>query len=310
MSSNLEKNLQKLEHDPDNLDLLCEIGKGFKQRANFDCAMEYFNKALTINPDYSPATCCIINLYIDFGHYSDAFKFFNRAIEFHYNDEHFKATLFNALFAQFLLYRFSNQKDKFNTKHNFEELYFRMGSIYKNEGLFEPALKIFEVAYELSSSNTRLMLELSDCYIKLGKNIDAENILLKLKDKYPDDIDILCKLTELYSGLNEYKLSIENATKILSINPDEEEAQNLLAYSYAKSGNLTGAVEIYNQLTSNSKKKLLAYRNLYILYKLIENDEQQNQIEQYLKENHPNIIEVIQSEIKENVNQLETLIDK
>src|SRR3989339_2265070 len=150
MSSNIEKQLQQLENDPANTDLLCEIGKSFKQKGNFDCAMEYFSKALKINPDHCPATCCIINLLIDFGHYSEAFRMFNDALVFHHNDEYYKATLFNAMFAQFLLYQFADKTNEFNTKHNFEELYFRMGTIYKNEGHFEPALKIFEVAYKLS----------------------------------------------------------------------------------------------------------------------------------------------------------------
>ncbi|MGD9581961.1 MAG: tetratricopeptide repeat protein [Vampirovibrionia bacterium] len=310
MTSNLENKLLKLESDPENLDLMCDIGKEYKKKGHFDSALEYFNMPLKIDPDYCPATCCIINLLIDFGRYSEAFKMFNDALEFHYNDEKYKATLFNAIFAQFLLYRFSNKPEEFKTKHNFEELYFRLGNLYKNEGLFEPAIKIFEVAYEISSSNIRLILELSECYTKLNKYVEAEKLLIKLLDTQPDDIDILYKLSELYCELKQFKLTIQNCKEILSLENDNHNALSLLAYSYAKNSNYVSAIDTYNKLLTLPHNKLQTYRNLYILYKIVNNEEETTRIKEYITNNHPTIIEIIDNEIAENIHQLENIIDR
>lgn len=192
----LESQLKTLETDPNNVELICNIGKIYKQQNDFIRAKEFFLKALDVDPDYYPATCSLVYLLIDNGKYTEGLEVFNSSLDSHLSNESYKASLFNALFALFLLHKLSSDyfKQPLLIKHNHEELFFRMGCVFKSYHLYDAAIKVFESACELSTSNTRLLFDLAECYVNVDKKDKAKSILLDLLNKYPEDKDILEKL--------------------------------------------------------------------------------------------------------------------
>lgn len=306
---NLEDELKKLEDDPGNLEVLCTAGKIYKQQNDFDTARSYFLKALEFDPDYCPATCCLVNLLIDSGQYSEGFATFNEALEAHQSDEKYKATLFNALFAMFLLHKIAAETNLASANHNYEELFFRIGSAYKNNKLYEPAIKIFEETYNLSTSNARLILDLAECYLCIDEIYRAEQLLLDLEDKYPGDKDIMVLLADVYLKLENYTIAGEYAKKVLNILPHYEKMQNLLAVTYIKNKEFLKAIDVFKGQVNSGENKLRAYKNLFIVYKLIGNNMEAEKIFVYFKQTDKELAEYIELELEEYAGNLETLID-
>lgn len=310
MSSDLEKQLKELENNPDNPEILCSISKIYKNQKEYDLAKNYLQKALLADPDYCPATCTLITILIDTGHYTDAINLFQAALDTHMDDEKYSATLFNALFALFLLHKINLESPTKTDSphHNYEEMFFKMGKAFKENKLFDAASKIFEVAYSLSSSNIRLILDLSECYIVLNEDSKAESILVKLTENYPDDEDVYTKLAEVYNNLGHYNSSIIYAHKVLKMNSDNINVQNLLAYSHIMLEEYDQAIEIYQNQIKTSPEEFKPYRNLYLAYKAAQLEDDLNLLIEELKSSYPEYIELIEYEIKETFDQKEIFL--
>lgn len=305
----IEEILNKLEQDPENLDLLCEAGKGYKKTGQFEKARQYFARAIDTDSTYTPAYCCLINLYLDFGNYQQGFYEFEQALK-HFTDNNKSiATLFNALFANFLLHRLPDRFEPDGVSHNYEEYFFKMGEIFRANELYEAAVKVYEACYDLSHSNIRMLLNLAECYHKLEKYSHAERVLLEAFRESELDPDVLLGLANTYYKAEYYECCIEYCQKYLAIDPKNLYIQNMLAYCYVKEGSIISATNIYETQVKTIEKKLLPLKNLYIVYKLTANHEKAQEIYNTIKVNYPSSMEVLNTEFSKSGQDLLDLIE-
>lgn len=215
----LDDLLLKLELEPNNVDLLCIIGKLYKEKADFENSKSTFLKIINLDPEYCPAACSLINLLIDFGFYTEGLNCFNDFIEKNISNPKYCATLVNALFAQYLLHSISCQSGSPGEfyDHNYYELFFKIGATLKKHCYYTPALKVYESASVLSNSNIRLQIDLAECYIKTSNYSKAIEILAELRNLYPEDLSILENLAEAYLLFGDSSNSKLIADKIADI---------------------------------------------------------------------------------------------
>lgn len=309
MSTRLEELLNKLEQEPQNTEVLCEIGKINKENGNFTTARQYFEKALEIDNNYCPATCCIINLLIDFGHYSEGFNILYELLRTHPENELYKATIFNALFAVFLLHKIQSETAVKNERHNYEELFFRIGRAFKYHKLYEPAIKIYEETCGISPANARMLLDLSECYIIKEQYIEAEKVLFDLKDRYPEDEDVLILLAELFFKQEEYRIARNYSEKLLEFNPEHINAKNILAKCCIKEKDYLEAIKIYKKQLETKENTLNSLWNLFVCNKMIGDDEQAAKYYDRIKEIDTELADLLEMEVNDYSDNLEEIIE-
>jgi tetratricopeptide (TPR) repeat protein len=307
----LEQLLDKLHQEPDNIELIVNIGKAYKQLNDFDNARKYLEWALEKNPHYSQATCSLVHLLMDFGLYTEGITIFKQAMADHKDDEAYRGTLINALFALFLLHKLSlgTGKSPGPVEHNYEEFFFKIGTVFKEENLYEAAIKIFETGYKLSPLNARQAIDLADCYIYEEMYGDAEKVLESLLVNYPEDEEILNNLCEVNIHLKEYDRAIEYAHKLNKLNPENLSNQNILAYGYLKNKEYHLAIEIYQKQINLYPENFEPYKNLFIAYKLAKQTEEARKLASHLVKNKHEYAKRLSKELKEQLKELQNLED-
>lgn len=305
----IEEILNKLETDPENLELLCNAGKAYKKEANFELARQYFTKAIDIDNTYIAAYCCLINLYLDFANYQQGFEEVNKALKLFKDDNKAKATLFNALFANYLLHRLPGKEVAEGVNHNYEEYFFKMGEIFRTNKIYDAAAKVYEACYDISNANTRMVLNLSECYIELKNHTLAEKILLeKLKDN-KDDIDVNASLALNYHNDNNFDRCVDYCQKCINLGCTDVHIQNMLAHALFKIGSINSAIKIYQRQVESADKKLLPLKNLYIIYKLTSNKQKEEETYKMLQVNYPTAMEQLDEEFSQTGENLLALIE-
>jgi tetratricopeptide (TPR) repeat protein len=307
----IQELLTRLEKDPENTDIILAIGKYYKQKIEFDKAQKYIGLALEKDPDNAQAMCSMVHLLMDYGHYKEGLDTFTQALENHSENEAYRATLINALFALFLLHKLSlsSGQSQFPVEHNYEEFFFKIGATYKYFHLYDAAMKVYETAFILSPLNARLVLDLTDCYIYLKEYQKAEKTLLNILVNYPEDMDILTKLCEIYNHILDYDKSISYAYKMLAIDPSNMNAQNILAYSYMNNNEHDRAIEIYKNQLTTTPDIYEPYKNLFLAYKLAQKTDEAESLLEYLIEHKPCFAEMLAQEIKVQYQKLEDELD-
>lgn len=90
--------------------------------------------------------------------------------------------------------------------------YYRKGNTLSGVGTSDEAIKFYKKALQnynlvisLGYESLDIYMGIADCYTVLGDNSNCESILLKLIEKYPNDINAYAKLGLLYSKIENTK---------------------------------------------------------------------------------------------------------
>ena len=105
---------------------------------------------------------------------------------------------------------------------------FNIGLIYFKQANFDAAKEFLSDAYSLYQ-NAETINALALCFYELGEYENARNLAIKLKEKYPDNINVLLLLAKSYIELGDVQNSVETLEQIMQIFPDQPEAKELYA---------------------------------------------------------------------------------
>ncbi|MBU1076544.1 MAG: tetratricopeptide repeat protein [Spirochaetes bacterium] len=121
--------------EPDNFDVMFQIGELFYKRNLVDNSVSYFQKSIRLNPQHSDSHYYLGIIYFNSGQFEESQIELNRALQ--YNSKNFKAHLY-------------------------------LGLVYKALGQFDSAIREFEVAERDSNIKLRALLENGKTHYEKG----------------------------------------------------------------------------------------------------------------------------------------------
>lgn len=111
------------------------------------------------------------------------------------------------------------------------------------------AVKAFETAITMSDDNVADQINLALIYVDHPDQGPMQGIqmLLKLNENYPENVQVLNQLARLGIRTNQFDKAIQRLQKALSIEPDNNTSICLIAQAYEKSGQASLAKEFQDK---------------------------------------------------------------
>lgn len=145
------------------------------------------------------------------------------------------------------------------------ELYFLRGQVYAEQELLDSALADAEQALLLDTSMVRYHQFLADAYIDNSQSKAALGVLKKGLERFPDDMDLLRDLAEIYLYVMQYQDGVVTVDKMLKQQPRNPEILFLKGNLLKHAGDTMQALDAYQRSVEEDADFLPAYLELIIL---------------------------------------------
>ena len=190
------------------------MGDALKEQGKLEEAIEAYNKALAIKPDYAEAYNNMGITLKDQGKLEEAIEAYNKALAI---------------------------------KPDYAEAYNNMGNALKEQGKLEEAIEAYNKALAIKPDYAEAYYNMGYALQEQGKleeAIEAYNKALAIKPDYAEAYNNMGNALQEQGKLEE---AIEAYNKALAIKPDYAEAYNNMGVTLQEQGKLEEAIEAYNK---------------------------------------------------------------
>lgn len=261
-----------------------QIGDIMKLVGNNDKAIEYYKKAVTVDPSDTQLRMTYAKMLDKQGQDDDAVKEYNFVLSKVADNK-------DLLYSLERIY-----KQKFEESPNDANLATNLGAIMQKEGKFDEALRYYSKAEYLDPSNTTARINVGTLYQEKGDYKTAITAYDSILILYPDNTEANIYKAQCLAKLGRTKESTDIYKKILAKEPDNELAKSEMInavkdsmttaefveyvkknyqsnsseilYSYAldlhKQGKIADSIALYNEVLSLNKNNPEVYVNLAI----------------------------------------------
>ncbi len=203
-----------LELEPENVDILVNLGAVCLQKRRADKAIDYFSRALTIAPNNSMALYDIGKAYMYKQDFRLAYMAFQQASELLPEDIEIKQLMVECLrslgkYKDAVALMLQNI-DKFST--NIDAL-MELGGDLKMLARYEEALEIYRKASDAACNSIEPLKGMYDCHIHLNNKDKAQITLKRALMIEPSNQEVILRLVDLYLEENKVQEAVETITK-------------------------------------------------------------------------------------------------
>jgi tetratricopeptide (TPR) repeat protein len=176
---------------PNILGLWNLLGASAAQIGKLDKAIDAFNKAISIKPDYADAYNNLGNALQEQGKLEEAIEAYNKAL---------------------------------TIKPNYDEAYNNMGNALKEQGKLDKAIEAFTKALSIQPDNTAAYNNMGNVLKDQGKPEEAIEAYNKAISKRPDYAEAYSNMGNVLKEQGKLDEAVEAYKKAISINPDYDDA--------------------------------------------------------------------------------------
>ena len=144
-----------------------------------------------------------------------------------------------------------------------------VGQYQHTEGKTEEAMESYRYFLDNFSSSpyrTSAVNSLIRLYIANARYTEAEELIQKRLQSYPDDLTLLEQLAELYQQQGEHPRSIELYRQAIERDPSNTSLRRKLGDLYAKIGETTQAVNEWKKIVANETNQVDQHQRLGAIY--------------------------------------------
>lgn len=274
----------------------------FQQSGNIVEAINYYQKALNINPYEIPALHNLAILFFRQNQFNEGEKLLVRLLKnepdnelanetighyyFEHGDpikaeHHLKLAILKNpknikachIMAMSLASRgqYDDAEDYFqkilSINSNYDKALCNYAKLQYIRNEYEKAEELLNQVLSDNKYHIEAITLLADLYIKTKKFNEVESVLEGQLKHNSNSPELLSRLANVYAEQEKFDLAIETYQRAIDSNPSYEEAYNLLGVCYANSGNYEKAIDIFSFLIKKNESNLHAYANLANNYK-------------------------------------------
>lgn len=237
-----------------------------QRRGDYAAAVREYQELLKLKPDLLPARVSLAAALISLGRYDDAIAQYHAALK--------------------------------QAPGN-RELSLALGLAYLKKGDLNQAASFFESLYKVHPGDVRIASLLGDCDLRLGRNAEAVSLLTPLEEKNPDNLYLkwvlgsaLIRTGRVYEGvervelvagkthsprmymaaaqanlsIRRYKQAAKDVEAARTLNPNTPGLDDLGATVMESSGDLAGAVALFQKALVSQPKDFEAQLHLGTIF--------------------------------------------
>ena len=231
---NLDKAIQSYQHalslNPNYAEGYNNLGVVLKDKGNINKAIEAYQKALSLKPDYPEAYSNMGNVLKDKDKIDEAIKAYKKALSLKPNYPEAYSNMGNALQVTGKLEEAIEAYEKaLSLKPNYVKVYLNMGAAFKGQGKLEKAIEAYNKALSIIPNYAEAYLSLAIAHKDQGNvedAIEACNRSISIKPNYSDAHYTLGMILQELGKFNKSEASFR---KVILLNPNHAEAYANLA---------------------------------------------------------------------------------
>jgi tetratricopeptide (TPR) repeat protein len=224
--------LQENEIADRGLDTVYQLARANHEYRDFNQAIDWYRRVVSINSSYSQASYFLGHLLYDKGQFKEAISSFNKAIAKDTNDH---ISLFNRGMCYDQLEKHVESKTDFENviklNANFSKAYVELAKcLYKSEGEHVDSrriLELFEKAAELSITDEQITKqESARIFFDRGVLLNNHGIQEEAIDSFTQAIQLDSKLLDayfnrgiIYREMNDFELALVDFDQVLVLDP-------------------------------------------------------------------------------------------
>lgn len=271
------------------------LGAAYGKMGNLDLAINYFQKALRLDPDLGQTYDSIGYTLYQQGKYQEAVNYINTGLKMKPNDPNMTFHLASVLKAQG---KYDQAMDQFLkviqlTPYDIDA-YYNLGIIQYKLDRIENAESSFQKAISIDPSDTQTHQMLGKLYLRqreYQKAVNQFNYILKLN---PRDFSAYIGLGDVNKAEGNLSQAIAYYMDALSIEPGDADIHNDLGIVFIMQGKTDQAMDHLSKALEIDPSYMDAHINLgYILAQQHQNDEAQRHFSAVLKISPDNLLALI-----------------
>jgi tetratricopeptide (TPR) repeat protein len=226
-----------LKKSPNKARVNNNFGLALSAEGKTEEAINYYNKAISMTPDFIFFYNNRGSAYAKLGQYQRAIENYNQAIRL--KPDH-SGAYYNRGIAYTDLGQYKRAIENFNTaihlKPDNADAYNNLGTTYLKLGQYQQAIENCNQAIRLKPNDANGYYNRGIAYGKLGQHqreIEDYNQAIRLK---PDDADAYYNRGTAYGALGQYQSAIENWNQAIRLKPNYAEAYNNRGTFYLMKG--------------------------------------------------------------------------
>ncbi|NPA12796.1 MAG: tetratricopeptide repeat protein [Aquificae bacterium] len=269
-----------LKENPDKGSLYFALGVLSVEKGDINSAVKYLEKAVAVSK--KPAYIMLLaDLYYQKRDLDKAEKLYKQILE--KDPDNLKA-----LESLFQIYVLTEQNEKAKQiidkltklRPDIPDFWYKKYLLYIKMGKSKEIIKEIEEKLVENPNNQTLIRILALAYEDIGEYQLAKEMYLKALDYFPNDVELLYRLAEVYTKLKEYDMAIDVLKRIYQLTQDYR-VYLAMAEVEEERGNLQKAIQYALKAKELKPDDYLPYFYLAIYY---DNLDQWEKAEKYLKE--------------------------
>ncbi len=205
-------------------------------------ALEYYNKALEIKPDYVPAIGDRALLYTKLGEVEKAEEGYKQTLALDYKRAENHYNLANFYLQNKRVDDALEVLEKFTTEHaEIGRGWYLYGATYRTKGDVEKAIEMYDKALAIEPKVIDTNVAKASALIQIDKVEEGEKIYEQLGEWYPKSVEVLFVQGRFYIEAKLYDKAIKVLDKAILMNDKNPAGYNLRAFAYRALGEVEKA---------------------------------------------------------------------
>jgi len=256
-----------LKEKPNNLQIINRLSELYLKKGDYDNAMAYAEKALSINSNAAAARYVKGTVYFIREEYEKASIQFENFFEPppNYGDVFYKLGLCY-LELDKPQQGISELKKMIERYPRYVPAYFTLAYAYMREGWSDEAIALCQKGLELSPNNVKGLEILAKANITTKNFNEAERAYENLIKARPGRVADLLSLASLKINKGEIDEAYEICNEVLKINSKNVNAHSLKGFCYIRQGNIDKAIEQFRQVIQIDPLNISGHLNLAKIY--------------------------------------------
>lgn len=228
--------LQALETEPDNNDVKDYLSKAYLKQDKIDEAIDVLTEIAEDNQD-KEIWLRIGRIYGDNEYFDEALEAYDKAIEI---DPEYAEAFYVKGYLLYDLEEFEEAIVPFETASNAfpedDDLQKKLATCYKKTGKLDAAIDQYKGIIEEQPDNIRAYMNLANAYNATEQYQEGLDVALTLNEKVHDNANVYILLATSYSYLEQYGNAEKNANKAIEIDPNQFQPYRILSDVYFAKG--------------------------------------------------------------------------
>lgn len=254
--------LKALECDPQQPDIHIAIASAFYYNGNNEKAIEYCQKAISIEKNNTSAHRLLGNVYYNL----------------------FIKSNFSSQYADLAI---KELEMVVSLEEDDEDSYLTLGKLYHFKEEFQQSLDYLFRHLQYNSHSPAGLLFIARNYINLGKFSEALNYLSKLKEINPKDLNTISMMAGIYNYLKDYDKLINLYQQSLKLEPNNLELRSQLGLAYFEDSQFLKAEAEFKKVLQIQPDNPFALNYLALTYKELKRYAEAEQLYLKLLQKHP-----------------------